>query len=1366
MYISSFHIDGFGVLSQVGVEQLPPGLSIFLGKNEAGKSTCLDFFRTMLTGHVVARGKKAQGRSYMPQNKAAIAGGFLGLQTKQHGLVRLTRRLQKSNDEVVLTDAQGNILESKILDSILFGITREVYRNVFGFSLNELQVFDSLDSEGVRHALYGASFGMSLRPPGKVIEEFTNYMNKQFRHGGANPAINTALTELELVQKQIYNVQSTCARFDSLTIEKNNLEAYLEDVRKQKNESEKLRHTAERQLGVWRQWDEWRTIESRLARLEEVPGSFPEDGPARLERAQELRQEAARRVHTQKERCQKLENMIAELTINASLLEQFTFLQSLSERKTSFRQAQSGLVSQNAALQRSQALLERYLSDLGPQWTCERIRKTDRSLFARGEMEKQATELQAAEQTYLAAMNALEKTNKVIELADFEHASAKDTLKSLPHPSATLNDTERNNVRSSIAQIENAQKILQEKQETLKTATQSFQRTLNPLQIRSTSNEDQKKIIQKLNVLLENQGQALEIAEECAQAAVKTRNAEHGVSQAQETEDRARVRLERVRRLSQENSTSTKSALDARASAVRLLRALYNNYSAEKERLAELTERINTSIAPAPVKSVVLMVIGFIVLGLGLAGIIVPMHWDITEIQITPRLIIPLSQWSAYLVVVTGAAFLAGGLPRSGPETKRFELEQKQLLDRAKSMQLRIAEMEGNIQEQCVTAQVQAADNVTLDAVELLLEREREQFAANERLGVEIDGLDAEYTAMHDNAKQKREILSKAQAEEQQARLRWHNHLRAHNVEAIPAPDAATAFFARVEAATLAHANLHTLQEEIVQLELQVQEHSDKLTIVAPIADILEENAKKHLEIVQNQVDLLENAEDNTSQVQPQEQDIMEEKGNTLQDILLASARVLEACREADEAQSERLKAEALLHNALHNRELANKAQEDAMQTLSDSEKKLEVIRAAWMERLQSLSMDMQVSPAMLRAALDSMERCLSVELEISGIQEEIQRHENECAALVNPLRTILDSVAIPLPTAATTEIPFQEDWLSLLDALLSEAQIGHDNSRLQEQYKVQLETQEFELHEASKALSDAKATEDNLLHLGKTNSVDEFIRLAAVRAENRTLLQRKADLEDALRLAAADNNFEEYLLSFEETDQHERQMFINSMQARIDDLIQDDQEKSATLAGIVAELNTLTSADTLAQLRQQEADLQENIEQRAYNWSSYALARQLLLQAKQRFESERQPQVIRMASDIFSTITNGSWQGITAKLDENSLQVFPPHGAPTSPLNLSRGTQEQLYLALRLAYIKNHAEHATPLPVIMDDILVNFDPERAKNTAKALLQLSQGAQKHQILFFTCHPHVADMLQEINPESQRFMVQGGQIQSS
>jgi uncharacterized protein YhaN len=79
----------------------------------------------------------------------------------------------------------------------------------------------------------------------------------------------------------------------------------------------------------------------------------------------------------------------------------------------------------------------------------------------------------------------------------------------------------------------------------------------------------------------------------------------------------------------------------------------------------------------------------------------------------------------------------------------------------------------------------------------------------------------------------------------------------------------------------------------------------------------------------------------------------------------------------------------------------------------------------------------------------------------------------------------------------------------------------------------------------------------------------------------------------------------------------------------------------------------------------------------------------------------------------------------------------------------LSRGTSEQLYLALRFGLIEEFARHGEPLPVVMDDILVNFDADRAARAASAIRDL---ASRHQVLYFTCHRWTAELL---DPEGER-----------
>src|SRR5208283_2781793 len=73
----------------------------------------------------------------------------------------------------------------------------------------------------------------------------------------------------------------------------------------------------------------------------------------------------------------------------------------------------------------------------------------------------------------------------------------------------------------------------------------------------------------------------------------------------------------------------------------------------------------------------------------------------------------------------------------------------------------------------------------------------------------------------------------------------------------------------------------------------------------------------------------------------------------------------------------------------------------------------------------------------------------------------------------------------------------------------------------------------------------------------------------------------------------------------------------------------------------------------------------------------------------------------------------------------------------------LSRGAREQLFLSLRLALAAHFARRGAPLPLILDDVLVNFDIERAK--AAAQVSRDFAAQGHQMLVFTCHEHIAKL---------------------
>ncbi len=93
--------------------------------------------------------------------------------------------------------------------------------------------------------------------------------------------------------------------------------------------------------------------------------------------------------------------------------------------------------------------------------------------------------------------------------------------------------------------------------------------------------------------------------------------------------------------------------------------------------------------------------------------------------------------------------------------------------------------------------------------------------------------------------------------------------------------------------------------------------------------------------------------------------------------------------------------------------------------------------------------------------------------------------------------------------------------------------------------------------------------------------------------------------------------------------------------------------------------------------------------------------------------------------------------------LGETCLRVDDAEGRSLPVESLSRGTREQLFLSLRLALAACYARRGAPLPLVLDDVLVNFDAERAKAAAAVLGDFA--AAGHQLLVFTCHEHIAGL---------------------
>lgn len=167
-------------------------------------------------------------------------------------------------------------------------------------------------------------------------------------------------------------------------------------------------------------------------------------------------------------------------------------------------------------------------------------------------------------------------------------------------------------------------------------------------------------------------------------------------------------------------------------------------------------------------------------------------------------------------------------------------------------------------------------------------------------------------------------------------------------------------------------------------------------------------------------------------------------------------------------------------------------------------------------------------------------------------------------------------------------------------------------------------------------------------------------------------------------------------------------------------------------------------SADVPA-LDAQREEVVARLDAALAEWRTLRLATGLMEHTIGQFVTEHQPSVLSHASRLFARVSGGRYTNVLQEGLSREFAVVDSEGRRRRPAELSRGTAEQLYLCIRLSFASEFAARAVALPLVMDDVLVNFDPARARAMASIL---ADTAAERQLLYFTCHPATRDALVE------------------
>jgi chromosome segregation protein len=138
-----------------------------------------------------------------------------------------------------------------------------------------------------------------------------------------------------------------------------------------------------------------------------------------------------------------------------------------------------------------------------------------------------------------------------------------------------------------------------------------------------------------------------------------------------------------------------------------------------------------------------------------------------------------------------------------------------------------------------------------------------------------------------------------------------------------------------------------------------------------------------------------------------------------------------------------------------------------------------------------------------------------------------------------------------------------------------------------------------------------------------------------------------------------------------------------------------------------------------------------------ARRWVVLKLAATLLSQSMENYRERQADPVMKRAGQLFSDLTGSRFARIVQLYDDQDelqLAVERRTGEQVPLTGLSEGTGDQLYLALRLAFLEDYCRRNEPAPFVLDDIFQTFDDER---TAAGLRTLAEAGGSFQTILFT-----------------------------
>jgi uncharacterized protein YhaN len=257
----------------------------------------------------------------------------------------------------------------------------------------------------------------------------------------------------------------------------------------------------------------------------------------------------------------------------------------------------------------------------------------------------------------------------------------------------------------------------------------------------------------------------------------------------------------------------------------------------------------------------------------------------------------------------------------------------------------------------------------------------------------------------------------------------------------------------------------------------------------------------------------------------------------------------------------------------------------------------------------------------------------------------------------------------------------------------------------------------------------------------------NDFRRRADERRQLDELLRRRGELGLQLQAAFENGLAEQELAALFTLPAGELEARREKLSAERDRAVSEVKRLSEHCGRLAHQQQLLQDDRSLAVKQVELSVVEERLADAVARFRTLALTESLIESVKEDYERNRQPEVLEQASKYLWQMTEGRYGRVWTPLDEQTLRVDDSDGRSLPIERLSTGAREQLFLCLRLALVRRFANSGKSMPMVLDDVLVNFDKQRAAAAAAVFADFA--AAGHQLLLFTCHEHIADLFRTL-----------------